>query len=56
MSNEFQDDFFEFLFTHLTVTDTNSGLRHETRNQFSDRVDRLDAIVNEEDLPAALKL
>jgi hypothetical protein len=38
------------------VTHADARLRDETPDQLSDRVDRLHAIVNEEHLPAALKL
>ena len=46
----------ELFFAHLPVGDGHARLGHEPRDQVAERVDRLDAVVDEVDLAAALHL
>ena len=54
--HEIQHHLLHLFFAHLAVPDADRRLRHEAVQQVGHRVDRLDAVVDEEDLAAALHL
>ena len=56
MAYEFQDHVFKLAFRHLPVPHAYARLRHEPAYKLRDGVDSLDAVMDEEDLPAALEL
>jgi hypothetical protein len=47
---------FELALRHLSVADTHARARHHPLDMVRDSFDRLDAIVNEEYLPATIEL
>src|SRR5882762_4629596 len=55
IANEFQHHAFEFFFGHLAVGHHDARLGHQFRDHGSERIDRFDTIVNEEDLAVASK-
>ena len=54
--DEVDHDLLERLLAHLPVADGDPRLRHELRDEVRHREDRLDAVVDEVDLAAALQL
>ena len=55
-SHEREHDLLELALVHLAVADEHARLGHERAHALAHRVDRLHAVVHEEDLPAALQL
>src|SRR5713101_3485872 len=53
IADELQHDPFEIFLAHLAVTDDDAGARDELADEGSERVDGLDAVVNEIDLAVA---
>src|SRR6266850_673204 len=51
IADEFQHHAFEFFFAHLAMRDDDARFRNELRDHGAERINGLDAIVNEEDLP-----
>ena len=56
IGNKIEHDRFHLFFIHLPVSDGDAARRHETFDQRRDRLDRFNAIMNEEDLTAARQL
>ena len=55
-AHELAHDLLELALAHLAVADGDARARHEAADVVGDRVDRLDAVVDEEHLPAAIEL
>ena len=53
---EVDDDLLECVLAHLAVGDSDAGIRDELGESPGDPVDRLDTVVDEEDLPLAHEL
>ena len=53
MRHEVEHRFLELVFRHLAVADHHPRVGHEALQQVRHRIDRLDAVVDEEHLPAA---
>ena len=54
--HEVDHHLLELVLAHLAVADHDSRLGHEALHEAGDRVDRLDAVVHQIDLAAALQL
>ena len=56
MRHEVEHGALERVLVHLAVADDDARFRHQPLQEVAERVDRLDAVVHEEDLPAARHL